>query len=345
MDKSRRMALGEKPVIGITVGDINGIGPEVIMKSLADARMLKLCTPVIYATTKVLAYYKKALQLEEFNYSQAKSHEHFLSKRINVVNCWEEMVEINVGQVTNEAGKSAYLALERACEDLKNGYLDAVVTGPINKHNIQNENFHFAGHTEYLTQYFGAKDSLMFLVSENIRVGVATGHIPLQDISKSITSDLIINKIKIMATALKQDFGILKPKIAVLGLNPHAGEAGLLGNEEIDIIKPALEKCKNEGILVFGPYPADGFFGTGTYYKADGVLAMYHDQGLIPFKTLAFDSGVNFTAGLPVVRTSPDHGTAYDIAGKNIASEKSMREAIFMACDIVNNRNSTTSPS
>lgn len=333
------MALDAKPVIGITIGDINGIGPEVIIKSLADARILKFCTPVIYASTKVLAYYKKALQIEDFSYSQAKSHEHFIPKRINVVNCWEEMVEINIGEVTNQAGQSAYMALEKACGDLKNGYLDAIVTGPINKHNIQNEHFRFAGHTEYFTQYFGAKDSLMFLVSENIRVGVVTGHIPLQDVSKNITSDLIIEKIKIMATSLKQDFGILKPKIAVLGLNPHAGEEGLLGQEEIDIIRPALEKCKSEGMLVFGPYPADGFFGTGHYHKVDAVLAMYHDQGLTPFKTLAFDSGINFTAGLSVVRTSPDHGTAYDIAGKNIASEKSMREAIFLACDIVTNRN------
>lgn len=344
MDKSARSANNEKPIIGITIGDINGIGPEVIIKSLADTRILKICTPVIYGSTKVLAYYKKAIKAEDFNYSQARAQDQFHPKRINVVNCWEEMVEIDTGTVTQAAGKSAFLALETACHDLKQGHLDAIVTAPINKHNIQNESFRFAGHTEYLTQYFEAKDSLMFLVSENLRVGVVTGHIPLQEVSQKINSDLIVKKLKIMAASLRLDFGIQKPKIAVLGLNPHAGEEGLLGKEEADIIKPAIERCKNNGMLVFGPYPSDGFFGTSQYKKVDAVLAMYHDQGLIPFKTLAFDSGVNFTAGLSAVRTSPDHGTAYDIAGKNIASEKSMREAIFLACDVVKNRNLAENP-
>ena len=343
MDKSAKVQLDDKPVIGITIGDINGIGPEVIIKCLSDNRMLKICTPVIYGSTKVLAYYKKALQVEDFNYSQAKAQEHIHPRKINVVNCWEDIVEINTGSVTPEAGKSAFQAIERACKDLETGIIDAVVTAPINKHNIQSENFRFPGHTEYFTTYFGAKDSLMFLVSENLRVGVVTGHIPVHEISATITTELIIKKINIMARTLKSDFGILKPKIAVLGLNPHAGEEGLLGQEEIDIIKPAIEKCKEKGQLVFGPYPADGFFGTGQYTKADGILAMYHDQGLIPFKTLAFDSGINFTAGLSVVRTSPDHGTAYDIAGKNLASENSMREAVFLACDIVKNRQSMLS--
>ncbi len=340
MDKATRVANDEKPVIGITVGDINGIGPEVIIKTFADNRMLRICTPVIYGSTKVLAYYKKALQIEDFNYSQSKEAEHFHSKRINVVNCWGDMVEINTGAVTPEAGSSAFAALEKACQDLKSGLLDGIVTAPINKHNIQNDNFRFPGHTEYLTQYFESKDSLMFLVSEGLRVGVVTGHIPLQDVSKSITSELIISKIKLMNASLKGDFGIQKPKIAVLGLNPHAGEEGLLGQEENTVIKPAIEACKSKGMLVFGPYPADGFFGTSHYKKVDGILAMYHDQGLIPFKTLAFDSGINFTAGLPVVRTSPDHGTAYDIAGKNLASENSMREAVYLACDIIRNRRS-----
>lgn len=340
MDKTTRVANDEKPVIGITVGDINGIGPEVIIKTFADNRMLRICTPVIYGSTKVLAYYKKALQIEDFNYSQSKEAEHFHSKRINVVNCWGDMVEINTGAVTPEAGSSAFAALEKACQDLKSGHLDGIVTAPINKHNIQNDNFRFAGHTEYLTQHFGSNDSLMFLVSEGLRVGVVTGHIPLQDVSKSITTELIISKIKLMNASLKSDFGIQKPRIAVLGLNPHAGEEGLLGQEENTIIKPAIEACKSKGMLVFGPYPADGFFGTSHYKKVDGILAMYHDQGLIPFKTLAFDSGINFTAGLPVVRTSPDHGTAYDIAGKNLASENSMREAVYLACDIIRNRRS-----
>lgn len=342
MDKSKRLALNEKPVIGITLGDINGIGPEVIIKALADTRMLKLCTPVIYGHSKVLAYYKKQLQIEEFNYSHIKNHENIFFKKINVINCWDDVFEIKTGSVTPEAGKCAFLALEKACDDLKNGYLDALVTGPINKHNIQNEQFTFAGHTEYLTNYFGAKDSLMFLVGEDLRVGVATGHIPLLDVPKAITSNLIVEKVKLMASSLKNDFGILKPKIAVLGLNPHAGEEGLLGQEEIEVIRPAIQQCKEDGLLVFGPYPSDGFFGTGHFKKVDGILAMYHDQGLIPFKTLAFDSGINFTAGLPVIRTSPDHGTAYDIAGKNLADEKSMREAIFLACDIVQARSSAT---
>lgn len=342
MDKSKRLALNEKPVIGITLGDINGIGSEVIIKALADTRMLKLCTPVIYGHSKVLAYYKKQLQIEEFNYSHIKNHENIFFKKINVINCWDDVFEIKTGSVTPEAGKCAFLALEKACDDLKNGYLDALVTGPINKHNIQNEQFTFAGHTEYLTNYFGAKDSLMFLVGEDLRVGVATGHIPLLDVPKAITSNLIVEKVKLMASSLKNDFGILKPKIAVLGLNPHAGEEGLLGQEEIEVIRPAIQQCKEDGLLVFGPYPSDGFFGTGHFKKVDGILAMYHDQGLIPFKTLAFDSGINFTAGLPVIRTSPDHGTAYDIAGKNLADEKSMREAIFLACDIVQARSSAT---
>lgn len=337
MDKAKAVS-DEKPVIGITIGDINGIGPEVIIKTFADSRMLRICTPIIYGSTKVLAYYKKALQLEEFNYSQSKDPDQFHSRKINVVNCWGDMVEINTGTVTTEAGTSAYQALEKACEDLKNGHLDGIVTAPINKNNIQNEKFKFAGHTEYLTQYFGSKESLMFLISGNLRVGVVTGHIPLQEVSKTITKELIISKIELMASSLIKDFGILKPKIAVLGLNPHAGEEGLLGQEEIEIIKPAIEICKSKGMLVFGPFPADGFFGTNQYQKVDGVLAMYHDQGLIPFKTLAFDSGINFTAGLSVVRTSPDHGTAYDIAGKNLASENSMREAVYLACDIVKNR-------
>lgn len=329
---------GQRPVIGITVGDINGIGPEIIIKSLSDPRILKLFTPVIYGSSKVLAYYKKAIKAEEFNYTQIKSPDQILHRKINVVNCWDDLVEINVGAVTKEAGTSAFLALEKACLDLKNGHLHAIVTAPINKNNIQNENFQFPGHTEYLTQYFGTKESLMFLVSEDLRVGVVTGHIPLQEVASKLSTDTIVQKIKIMHQSLRLDFGIQKPKIAVLGLNPHAGEEGLLGKEESDIIKPALDACKEKGMLVYGPFASDGFFGTSQYKKVDAVLAMYHDQGLIPFKTLAFESGVNFTAGLPVIRTSPDHGTAYNIAGKNLASENSMREAIFLAVDIIKNR-------
>lgn len=300
--------------------------------------MLNFITPVIYGSTKTLSYYRKALQLDEFNYSQAKDSGSFHHKKVNVVNCWDDMVEINTGSVTPEAGRASFLALEKATEDLKSGMIDAVVTAPINKNNIQSEDFKFAGHTEYFTQKFDCKDSLMFLTSTDLRIGVVTGHIPIQAVSSSITKELISRKLQIMATSLKKDFGINKPRIAVLGLNPHAGEEGLLGKEDIEIIKPVVTEFKNKGMLVFGPYPADGFFGKGDYKKFDAVLAMYHDQGLIPFKTLAFEKGVNYTAGLPIIRTSPDHGTAYDIAGKNIAGETSMREAIYLARDIYKNR-------
>src|SRR5690606_7345874 len=310
MDRATNVLVEEtkKPIIGITVGDVNGIEPEIIIKALNDNRILKLFTTVIYGSTKVLAYYKKAFKADDFNYSQVKSPDQIHHKKVNVVNCWEELVEINIGTVTKEAGTSAFQALEKACSDLKSGFIDALVTAPINKHNIQSESFKFPGHTEYLTEYFGQKESLMFLVSENLRVGVVTGHIPLQEVAAALSPSLIEQKLKLMQASLKLDFGIQKPKIAVLGLNPHAGEEGLLGKEENEIIKPAINACKEKGMLVYGPYAADGFFGTSQYKKVDGVLAMYHDQGLIPFKTLAFDSGINFTAGLPIIRTSPDHG-------------------------------------
>ncbi|ELR68221.1 4-hydroxythreonine-4-phosphate dehydrogenase [Fulvivirga imtechensis AK7] len=328
----------EKPKIGITIGDVNGIGPEVIIKALRDNRILNFITPVIYGSTKTLSYYRKALHLEDFNYSQAKDAGQFHSKKINVVNCWDEMVEINAGAITPEAGRASFNALEKATEDLKAGLIDAIVTAPINKHNIQSDKFKFAGHTEYFTQKFDAKDSLMFLTSENLRIGVATGHIPVKDISGNITKELLTRKLDIMEQSLVRDFGIKKPKIAVLGLNPHAGEEGLLGKEDKEIILPVVKEFKHRGSLIFGPFPADGFFGKGDFRKFDGILAMYHDQGLIPFKTLAFESGVNFTAGLPAIRTSPDHGTAYDIAGKDEASATSMREAIYLARDIYKNR-------
>ncbi len=327
----------DKPKIGITIGDINGIGPEVIIKALNDNRILNYMTPVIYGSTKAISYYRKAFDVNDFNYTHYRDNK-FTHSKINIVNCWEEMIEINAGSVTPEVGAASFKALEKAVEHLKEGLIDAVVTGPINKNNIQSENFKFAGHTEYFTESFESKDSLMFLTSERLKVGVVTGHIPLKEVSNKITKDLIIKKLKIMEESLKLDFGISKPRIAVLGLNPHAGEEGLLGAEDGNVIKPAIDELKNKGKLIFGPYPADGFFGKGEYKKFDAVLAMYHDQGLIPFKTLAFNNGVNFTAGLSIIRTSPDHGTAYDIAGKNIANESSMREAIFMAYDIYKNR-------
>lgn len=327
-----------KPTIGITIGDVNGIGPEVTIKALRDGRLLNYLTPVVYGSTKTLAYYRKALNADDFNYSQVKEPGHLNHKKVNVVNCWEEMVEINTGEVTKEAGNASFMALQKSVKDLKNGFLDAVVTAPINKHNIQNEEFKFPGHTEYFAENFESKESLMFLTSEDLRVGVVTGHIPLKEVANAMGKEKIATKISIMEHSLRTDFGISKPRIAVLGLNPHAGEDGLLGSEDDGIIRPVIEDFKNKGKLIYGPFPADGFFGKGDYKKFDGVLAMYHDQGLIPFKTIAFHSGVNYTAGLPIIRTSPDHGTAYNIAGKNEASEESMRAAIFLAYDIFKNR-------
>ncbi|MDX1629972.1 MAG: 4-hydroxythreonine-4-phosphate dehydrogenase PdxA, partial [Fulvivirga sp.] len=285
-----------------------------------------------------LAYYRKALKADDFNYSKVKEPGRLSKKKVNVVNCWDEMVDISVGTVTKEAGTASFKALVKVVDDMKAGLVDAVVTAPINKHNIQSEQFHFPGHTEFFTTKFDSKESLMFLVSENLRVGVVTGHIPLKEVSNAIGKNKIETKINIMEKSLQNDFGIKKPKIAVLGLNPHAGEDGLLGNEDQDIIKPVINKFRDVGKLIHGPFPADGFFGKGDYKKFDGILAMYHDQGLIPFKTIAFQTGVNYTAGLPIIRTSPDHGTAYSIAGKDEASEASMRRAIYLATDIFRNR-------
>jgi 4-hydroxythreonine-4-phosphate dehydrogenase len=327
-----------KPLIGITLGDFNGIGPEVIIKMLSDNRILSICTPVVYGSVKILSKYRKLMRMEEYSYFSVKSLQQVNHRKVNVFNCWEEDLEIAPGKVTEEAGRGAYLALKQATEDLKAGLIEAVVTGPINKHNIQREEFNFAGHTEFFTQTFGAKESLMLLIGDKLRVGVVTGHIPLKAVSETITQELIIAKTQVLHEALKKDFGHVKPRIAVLGLNPHAGEEGLLGDEENNIIIPAIKEMKSKNMLVFGPYPADGFFGTMQHQKFDAVLAMYHDQGLVPFKTLAFENGVNYTAGLSAVRTSPDHGTAYNIAGKNQAEESSIREALYLACDIVKTR-------
>ena len=324
-----------KPVIGITIGDINGIGPEVIIKALSDARLLNHITPVIFGSTKVLSFYRKMFKLDDFSYSQVKGDYQLNQRRINVVNCWPEMVDIKVGLVTNEAGNCAYLALNKAVEYLKEDKIDAIVTAPINKKNIQREDFKFVGHTDYIAEELGSKNNLMLMVSENVRIGVATAHVPVKEICSTLNKEVVKKKLDILLNTLKKDFGINKPKVALLGLNPHAGEDGLLGHEEEQILEPLITEYKNKGQLVFGPFPADGFFGTLQYQKYDGILAMYHDQGLIPFKMLAFEQGVNFTAGIPKVRTSPDHGTAYGIAGKNIASPVSMREAIYLAAETV----------
>lgn len=328
----------QKPRIGITLGDINGVGPEVVIKALADSRLLTMVTPVIYGSAKIIAYYKKLLNIEEFNYSQVRQKGQLAHKSINVVNCWEDIIEIAPGKPTKESGKAALTALKWACEELKEGHLDGLVTAPIDKKNVHSEEFPFKGHTEFLTQYFGSPDSLMFMVSDKLKVGLVTEHVPVSEVSGLLTKERLERKIQLMDQSLRKDFGITKPRIAVLGLNPHAGDNGLLGTEDEQIIKPVVNDFRNKGKLVFGPLPADGFFGSAQYIKYDGVLAMYHDQGLIPFKSIAFDEGINFTAGLSAVRTSPDHGTAFAIAGKNVASENSLREAIYRAGDIFRQR-------
>ncbi len=328
----------EKLKIGISFGDINGIGIEVLLKVLVDNRILDLCTPIVYGSSKITSFHRKQLGIQDFSFNIVNDANQANPKRSNLINCWQEEVKIDIGLSTEVAGKYAHISLERALEDLNAKKIQALVTLPINKHNVQQAGFRFAGHTEYLQEKTGAKDSLMLMVKDNLRVGLVTGHIPLKDVAHSISQEKIVNKLQLMYDSLKQDFGIQKPKIAVLGLNPHAGDQGVLGHEEEKIIVPALEKATHKNIFVFGPYAADGFFGKNSYLQFDGVLAMYHDQGLIPFKNMAQDAGINFTAGLPVIRTSPAHGTAYDIAGKGIASEDSLRDAIYMALDLYRKR-------
>lgn len=328
-----------KPIIGITMGDYNGIGTEVILKALANKRILKVCTPVIYGSMSIISKYRKILGLESWYINQVNRITQISFKKTNLVHCTRQKnPEIVPGKVSQQAGKFALESIEAATKDLQQGLIDAIVTGPINKNAIQSPDFDFPGHTEYFTKTANINESLMMMVSPSMKVAVFTGHVALSEVSKHITRDKIFSKVNLLLNTLKQDFNIQKPKIAVLGLNPHAGEEGMLGSEEQQIIKPAIIEIKKKGSLVFGPYPADGFFGTHDYKKFDAVLAMYHDQGLIPFKTLAFENGVNYTCGLPFVRTSPDHGTAYKIAGKNVADENSFREALFVACDIVKNR-------
>ncbi len=324
--------------IGITCGDVNGIGLEIVMKTFLDNRMHQVCTPVIYASSKLISLQRKLLNLTEFNYNTVRSGTEVILRKTNVINCWEEEVPVEWGNSTETSGKYALRSIQAAALDLKEKRIDALVTAPINKHNIQSSDFKFPGHTEYFASQFNVSDYLMFLVSDDLRVATVSGHVPIKNLGADITTEKILSKLRIMNQSLKKDFGIRKPKIAVLGLNPHAGDNGLLGMEEKEIIAPAVKKASDENIFVFGPYSADGFFGSAAFKKFDGILAMYHDQGLVPFKAISFASGVNFTAGLPIVRTSPDHGTAYDIAGKGIATEDSMREAIYYACDILRKR-------
>ena len=327
-----------KPLIGITMGDVNGIGIELIIKIFSDARMLDYCTPVIYGSSRILSYYRKVLKAENFTYNVINSIERAKTGTCNVLNCWTEEVPINIGKARPEVGKYALRALESTVYDLTEGKLAAMVTAPVNKSLINTAILTFIGHTEYITQKFDDAESLMFLVSDNLKVGLVTNHVPVQEVEEHIDKERILQKLQLMYQSLERDFGVNRPKIAVLSLNPHAGDGGLLGKADDEIIKPLVERENKKGMPVYGPYAADGFFGAGLYKQFDGVLAMYHDQGLIPFKLLSFGEGVNFTAGLPIVRTSPDHGTAYDLVGKNIASPDSFRRAIFLAMDIVKKR-------
>lgn len=324
--------------IGITIGDINGIGPEVIIKALKDSRILSDCTAIIYGSTKTMSYHKKALGEEEFTYQSCKTADDASPKKINIVNVWNDEIKFELGSITETGGKYAYLSLEKATEDLAANKIDILVTAPISKEAIIKAGFQFPGHTEYLAHLSGVDEALMVMVSPNLKVALVTSHIALKDVSKALTKEKVYAKIKALENSLKKDFGIIRPKIAVLGLNPHAGENGKMGTEESEAISPAIQQAKNENVLAFGPYPADGFFGSNLLNQFDGILAMYHDQGLTAFKALAFEEGVNYTAGLPIVRTSPDHGTAFDIAGKNKASGQSFRSAIYLAMDVYRNR-------
>jgi len=325
-------------IIGFSIGDVNGIGIEVILKALSDNRMLDIMTPVIYGSEKALTFYKNLIEPTNIHLHKIKSINQVASKKVNFISVCNENITINPGENSTDAGKYAFESLEAVTNDLAAAKIDVIVTGPINKKNIQSDQFNFPGHTEYLTSLSNADDSLMLMVHENLKVGVATNHLPLSSVSEVLDKELIFKKLVLLNNSLKLDFGIASPKIAVLGLNPHAGENGMLGDEEEKLISPAVQMGKSNNIFAFGPFPADGFFGAGSFQEFDGVLAMYHDQGLVPFKTIAGGRGVNFTAGLPIVRTSPDHGTGFDIAGKNIANETSLRNAIYLGVDIHKNR-------
>ena len=327
----------DKIVVGISIGDLNGIGIEVILKAFQDKRMLEFCTPVLFGATKVVSYHKKALNLEVPVHG-ITNIDQINPNKINVINIWKEEVKIDLGKATKESGTYAAKSLEAATNHLKENKVDVLITAPINKENIQSDSFNYPGHTEYLEANLEGK-SLMILLTDELRIGLITGHIPLAKVAETITPELIKEKVDTMHESLKRDFGIVKPKIAVLSLNPHCGDNGVIGKEDDEIIKPTVQEIATSGKLVFGPYAADGFFGSKTYKQFDGVLATYHDQGLAPFKALSFGKGVNFTAGLNHVRTSPDHGTGYDIAGKNLANSSSFTEALFIALQVFNCRN------
>ncbi|GAB1857823.1 4-hydroxythreonine-4-phosphate dehydrogenase PdxA [Flavobacteriaceae bacterium MHTCC 0001] len=326
----------ENIVVGISVGDLNGIGGEIILKTFEDSRILELCTPVIFASIKVMGFLKKHFN-STINFNTVHNLGQIAHGKVNVFNCWKEPVHINFGQEDTKIGEFALKSLQAATKALKDDTVDVLVTAPINKHNIQSEAFTFPGHTDYLAKELGG-DSLMFMVTDTLKVGLLTDHVPVKDVSDHISEALIIKKINTVYDTLKKDFRIVKPKIAVLGINPHTGDNGVIGNEDDTIMRPTLKKIKEKGMLVYGPYAADSFFGSNNYKNFDAIIASYHDQGLIPFKTLSFGQGVNFTAGLTRIRTSPDHGTAFEIAGKGLADASSFKEALFMALSIFRNR-------
>src|SRR5665647_3209278 len=325
-------------IAGITQGDINGIGYEVIIKALMEDSINDICVPIVYGSPKVAAYHRKALNINNFSFNNIRSAEEANNKKVNLINCLDDNIRVELGKSTPQGGEAALISLEKAVDDLKNGKIDVLITAPFDKQNVQSEHFHFNGHTDYLKSVAGSEEALMFMIGESMKIGMATDHVPLNKVPGLITIETLLRKIRLMNQSLILDFGIRKPRIAVLGLNPHAGDNSLLGTEEVEIITPAIQQAQKEGIMAFGQFPADGFFGAGSFTKFDGILSMYHDQGLPPFKALSFDSGVNFTAGLSFIRTSPVHGTAFDIAGKGEASENSFRQAIYLACDIFKNR-------
>ncbi|HRX67854.1 MAG TPA: 4-hydroxythreonine-4-phosphate dehydrogenase PdxA [Tenuifilaceae bacterium] len=330
--------IDNKIVVGITQGDINGIGYEVIIKTLSDARINEFCIPVVYGSPKVAAYHRKAIDMENFSFNQIRDISEINSKRSNIINCMDDNVRVELGKVTEYGGQGSVSALKAAVDDLKAGNIDVIVTAPINKQNVQSDKFRFAGHTEFFASEFNAAEVLMLMVSDTMKVGVVTGHIPLSKVPQTITKDLILSKLRILNETLKKDFAIRKPVIAVLGLNPHAGDSGVLGTEEQEVIIPAIKNANENGIIAMGPYPADGFFGSDNFTKFDAILAMYHDQGLAPFKLVNFSTGVNYTAGLPIIRTSPAHGTAYELAARGVASPDSFRQALYLAIEIYKNR-------
>tara|TARA_B100001093_G_scaffold510950_1_gene577847 strand:- start:2403 stop:3470 length:1068 start_codon:yes stop_codon:yes gene_type:complete len=324
--------------LGISVGDLNGVGLEIILNTFSDNRIFDMCTPILYASSDYVLDYQSQVGLKKISFNVVKNQTNISLNKLNLVNCWSENIDLNIGLETSVGGEFALKSLSAAVDALRNEYIDTLVTAPINKHNIQSGDFNFPGHTEYLANQFSGGEALMFMVADSLRIGVVTGHIPISAVASAISEEKITDKLNQMYHSLRKDFNIRQPRIAVLGLNPHNGDKGVIGVEDDKIIKPAVQKSFESGKMIYGPYSADSFFASNIFKQFDAVLAMYHDQGLIPFKTMSFNKGVNFTAGLSVIRTSPDHGTAYDIAGKNIANFSSFRAAVFKACDLYKNR-------